>query len=177
MLLIYTLRETYNLAYIDELTGLPSRRALREAMMKLGGRYSIAMIDIDFFKKFNDTYGHDSGDYVLKLIGKNLKQVTGGGKAFRYGGEEFTIIFPGKSTIEAIPHLEKLRETIAKSRFPIPSGDTKKSSNRKPRGISITISGGTAGRCEKYPTPDEVLSAADAALYRAKNKGRNCISK
>jgi diguanylate cyclase (GGDEF)-like protein len=177
MLLIYALRETYNLAYIDELTGLPSRRALREELMRIGGRYSIAMLDIDFFKKFNDTYGHDSGDYVLKLVGKSLKQVNGGGKAFRYGGEEFTIIFPGKSTSEAIPHLEKLRENIAKSRFPISPESRKKTSSRKARGISITISGGTAGRCEKYSTPDEVLQAADAALYRAKEKGRNCISK
>jgi diguanylate cyclase (GGDEF)-like protein len=75
-------------------------------MMKLGGKYSIVMIDIDFFKKFNDSYGHDSGDEVLRFIGKCLKQIPVGGKSFRYGGEEFTVIFPGKNISEVIPHIE-----------------------------------------------------------------------
>ena len=110
------------MAYLDELTGVPSRRALREDLMKLGNKYVIAMIDIDFFKKFNDKYGHDVGDDVLKLVASNLVKVTGGGKAFRYGGEEFTILFPSKSINDVMPHLESLREQVSKS------GYTKKSS-------------------------------------------------
>lgn len=177
ILLICSLHETYFLAYIDELTGLPSRRALKEKMMKLSGKYSIAMIDIDFFKKFNDTYGHDSGDEVLRFIGKCLKQMPGGGKSFRYGGEEFTVIFPGKSVAEAIPHLEKLRENISKSRIPITKGSEENSANKKIKKVSITISCGVSEKNEKHPNPNDVMKAADAALYRAKDKGRNCISK
>lgn len=177
LLLTCALHETYFLAYIDELTGLPSRRALKEKMMKLGGRYSIAMIDIDFFKKFNDSYGHDSGDEVLRFIGKCLKTISGCGKAFRFGGEEFTVIFPGKNISEAITYMEKLRETISKSRIPLTKGNTRNSTTQKTKKVTITISGGVAERNEKHPTPNDVLKAADAALYRAKDKGRNCICK
>ncbi|MDF2673349.1 MAG: hypothetical protein K0R09_1614 [Clostridiales bacterium] len=177
LLLICTLYETYFLAYIDELTGLPSRRALKEKMMKLGGRYSIAMVDIDFFKKFNDSYGHDSGDEVLRFIGKCLKTMSGCGKAFRFGGEEFTVIFPGKNISEAITYMENLRETISKSRIPLTKGNTKNSTTQRTKKVTITISGGVAERNEKHPNPNDVLKAADAALYRAKDKGRNCICK
>lgn len=177
ILLICSLYETYFLAYIDELTGLPSRRALKEKMMKLGGKYSIAMMDIDYFKRFNDSYGHDSGDEVLKFIGKSLKQMPGEGKPYRYGGEEFTVIFPGKSSSEAMHYLEKLRESISKSRIPITKGSGKSTASRSIKKVSITISGGVAERNEKHPAPIDVLKAADAALYRAKEKGRNCISR
>lgn len=177
ILLAYALHETYFLAYIDELTGLPSRRALKEKMMKLGGRYSMAMIDIDFFKKFNDSYGHDSGDEVLRFIGRCLKQMPGGGKSYRYGGEEFTVIFPGKGISEAMPYMEKLRENISKSRIPIVKANSKCSANQRTKKVSITISAGVAERNEKRPAPFDVLKAADAALYRAKDKGRNCISR
>ena len=88
----------YHKAYLDELTNLPTRRALKEEMLKLGNRYTIAMLDIDHFKKFNDTYGHTVGDQVLKFTAALMKSTGGGGKAFRYGGEEFVIIFPGKKT-------------------------------------------------------------------------------
>lgn len=177
LLLICFLLETYSLAYIDELTGLPSRRALKEHMLTLSGRYSIAMIDIDFFKKFNDNYGHDVGDEVLRFIGKCLKDITGGGKSFRYGGEEFTVIFPGKGISEAIPHIEKLREDISKSSIPLSKGNLKNSSKNKVKKVSITISSGVAERNEKHPDVNAVLKTADTALYRAKNKGRNCVSK
>ena len=175
ILLICTLYETYYLAYIDELTGLPSRRSLKDRMMKLRGKYSMAMIDIDFFKKFNDNYGHDSGDEVLRFIGKCLKQIPGGGKPFRYGGEEFTIIFPGKSISDAASQLEKLREAISKASIPIGKDGTKPSSTQRRKRVSITISAGVAERNEKHSSPFEVLKAADAALYRAKDKGRNCV--
>jgi diguanylate cyclase (GGDEF)-like protein len=177
ILLICALHETYFLAYIDELTGLPSRRALKDKMMRLVGKYTIVMIDIDFFKKFNDSYGHDSGDEVLRFIGKCLKQIPGGGKSFRYGGEEFTVIFPGKNISEVIPYIEKLRENIAKSRIPLLKESTKNSTGQKTKKVSITISCGVAEKNEKHPAPYNVLKASDAALYRAKDKGRNCVSK
>jgi len=179
MLLISILEDSYSMAYLDELTAIPSRRALKEDMMKLGNKYTIAMIDIDFFKKFNDKYGHDVGDDVLKLVASNLMQVTGGGKAFRYGGEEFTILFPGKSIHDAIPHLENLRKQVSKSGY-TRKASKGKNSKSKQRGSAQLFVNISIGVCEKnsiYKTPNDVLKGADKALYRAKNKGRNCVSK
>jgi diguanylate cyclase (GGDEF)-like protein len=176
-LLIGIMEDSYLMAYMDELTGIPSRRALREMLMKLGNKYVIAMLDIDFFKKFNDTYGHDIGDEVLKLVAANLETVTGGGKAFRYGGEEFTIVFPGKTISEAVPHLEKLREQISKAAYNKQSDSSSKSKRGSSKQIFVTISIGVAEKGPKNKTTSEVMKAADNALYRAKKKGRNCVSK
>src|SRR5207244_423472 len=114
---------SYLLAYHDELTSLPSRRAFNDALLRLKAPYSIAVVDIDHFKRFNDTYGHDTGDQVLRMVATNLGSVTGGGKAYRCGGEEFNILFPGKTTAEVLPHLEKLRVTVAKSEFRMRGND------------------------------------------------------
>ena len=102
------IENSYLLAYHDELTTLPSRRAFNDALLRLQNPYSIAVVDIDHFKRFNDTYGHDTGDQVLRLVATNLARVTGGGQAYRCGGEEFTILFPGKTTPEVVDHLEQI---------------------------------------------------------------------
>lgn len=179
LLIIGIIEDSYSMAYLDELTGIPSRRALREDLMKLGNKYTIAMTDIDFFKKFNDKYGHDVGDDVLKLVASNLRQVTGGGKAFRYGGEEFTIVFPGKTMEEVIPHLENIREQISKCGYTRKSSKTKNSKSK--RGSSgqlfVTISIGVCEKSSKFKNTNEVMKGADKALYKAKKKGRNCVSK
>lgn len=178
ILIIGVVETSYFMAYRDELTKIPARRALKEAMMKLSGKYTIAMIDIDFFKKFNDTYGHDAGDEVLKIVASNLADVGGGGKAFRFGGEEFTILFPNKTKAEVIPQLEDLRKIIAKQRY---TYKKKRKVNGKDKVISrqlgVTISIGVAEKSEHYKTSEDVLQSADKALYRAKKNGRNCISK
>ncbi|MGC2770865.1 MAG: GGDEF domain-containing protein, partial [Candidatus Sulfotelmatobacter sp.] len=108
---------SYLLAYHDELTTLPSRRAFHDALLRLQPPYSIAMVDIDHFKRCNDTYGHDTGDQVLRMVASRLARVSGGGQAYRCGGEEFAILFPGKSTAEIMEHLEKLRADIETSRL------------------------------------------------------------
>lgn len=77
------LRDYYYMAYRDELTGLPQRRALNEQMLALGRHYTLAMLDVDRFKKFNDAHGHGIGDQVLQMVASQIKKVTGGGKAFR----------------------------------------------------------------------------------------------
>ena len=177
ILIIGIIEASYSMAYMDELTGIPARRALREMLMKLGNKYTLAMIDIDFFKKFNDTYGHDIGDEVLKLVATNLETVTGGGRAFRYGGEEFTIVFPGKAPNEVVPHLEKLREQVAKSGYTKKSNSKAKGRNSTTKQLFVTISIGVAEKNAKNKTTTEVMKAADKALYRAKKKGRNCVSK
>jgi len=181
LILVVSISESsFGRAYQDELTGLPARRAFNEAISKLGGEYTIAMVDIDHFKRFNDRYGHPIGDQVLRMIASHLRNVSGGGKAFRYGGEEFVLIFPGMSKRKTRPHLENLRKEIQNSGFMLRRGErrTKNGKKIKPssRKVNLTVSIGYAGRTEQSTSPKQVVKEADEALYRAKKKGRNIIS-
>jgi diguanylate cyclase (GGDEF)-like protein len=181
IIILAVLETAYSMAYHDELTGLPARRSLNATMHSLGRNYTIAMLDIDFFKKFNDKYGHDVGDQVLCMVASHIHRVGGGGRAFRFGGEEFTVVFPGKSKEDALPHLEALRQSIAGARFGLrgkkrPKKTPKKRlKSRNPATVSVTISIGAAEPGRNLSKPDEVIKAADQALYRAKKKGRNCV--
>src|SRR2546422_4854379 len=87
------------------LTGLPGRRALDEALVRLGGRYAIAMVDIDHFKRFNDEHGHDAGDQLLRMLATKLSQIEGGGRPLRYGGPGLPDRFPGQADQVALPHI------------------------------------------------------------------------
>ncbi|HPR54858.1 MAG TPA: GGDEF domain-containing protein [Deltaproteobacteria bacterium] len=183
ILLASIIEVSHAMAFRDELTGLPARRALREDLLKLGSDYCLAMLDIDHFKKFNDRHGHDVGDQVLRMVAARLAGVTGGGKAFRYGGEEFTVVFPGRHAEDALEHLEVLRREVALSQFVIrspmrPRRRPKNPRRRKaaPRKVSVTISIGAAWPGGRTGSPDDVLKAADKALYRAKKQGRNRVS-
>jgi len=184
ILVIAIIQDSHNMAFRDDLTKLPSRRALNEQLPCLGSRYAIAMVDVDHFKHFNDNYGHDVGDQVLKMIASKLMDVTGRGRTFRYGGEEFTIIFPGKGVEEAAQHLEKLRQVVAEYQMYLRDNDRPKDdgrgkgrrSNKRPeRYVSVTVSIGVAEAGGRLSTPHEVIKAADEALYKAKNKGRNQV--
>jgi len=185
ILVVALLEESHRLAFRDPLTGLPGRRALEERMRALGERYAIAMVDVDHFKKFNDTHGHDIGDQVLKLVGARLAEVGGGGVAFRYGGEEFSVLFPGSTLDDALPHLEALRASIEGYRMAVRAPDRPKSGKEgaKRRGegqseqqLSVTVSIGACGPGKRLHTPVQVIRAADEALYRAKQGGRNRLS-
>ncbi|MBV4506617.1 MULTISPECIES: GGDEF domain-containing protein [Pseudomonas] len=176
--------EAYQMAFRDELTGLPGRRALNERMQRLGRNYVIAMTDVDHFKKFNDTHGHDVGDQVLRLVASRLSKVTGGGRAYRYGGEEFALVFAAKTAEECLPHLEAVREMIANYAIQLRDQNSRPqddSTGRQRRGgganttVSVTISIGVAERQAEHRNPDEVLKSADQALYSAKGAGRNCV--
>jgi diguanylate cyclase (GGDEF)-like protein len=124
LILAASLIETsYVLAYHDELTGIRGRRAFNESLLSLDQQYAIAIVDIDHFKKFNDTYGHDVGDQVLCMVAKRLSDVGGDGQAFRCGGEEFAIVFRNTSAKEAFDHLDSLRKVIEKSTFQVRSAD------------------------------------------------------
>ncbi|MFC1588950.1 GGDEF domain-containing protein [Pseudomonadota bacterium] len=179
MLLIAVIQESWSMAYIDQLTGLPGRRALEEELLKLGGNYSIAMMDIDHFKKFNDTHGHDAGDQVLQMVAARIRQAVSGGKAFRYGGEEFTIVFPSKKTKDALEPLEVVRKKIGDTKFQLRNNDRRHGKGKKSGGknVVVTISIGVANRTERLATPNEVIKAADKALYKAKKQGRNKVCK
>jgi diguanylate cyclase (GGDEF)-like protein len=124
LILAASLIETsYVLAYHDELTGIRGRRAFNESLLSLDQQYAIAIVDIDHFKKFNDTYGHDVGDQVLCMVAKRLSDVGGDGAAFRCGGEEFAIVFRNTSAKEAFEHLDTLRQIIEKSTFQVRGAD------------------------------------------------------
>ncbi len=182
ILVVAVIEASYMMAYRDGLTELPGRRALNEALPRLSGQFTVAMVDVDHFKRFNDTYGHDAGDHVLRLVAARLAQSPGGGTAYRYGGEEFALVFPGKGQDECLPHLEELREIVETSRFTMrrrfrPRVKPKNDKGRKTRpGITITVSIGVAERNHRNTSPDQVVQAADKALYRAKEAGRNRVS-
>ncbi len=184
ILVLGTVQDVYRMAYMDELTGLAGRRALSTAMKSLSGNYAIAMLDVDHFKKFNDTYGHDTGDQVLKMVASIMRGVRGGGTAFRFGGEEFSILFPSSTASEAYPHLDKLRQAISSSGFSL-RGENRPATERrsKSRGkgnerkVGVTISIGVAGPDGPNAIAAEVLKSADKALYKAKAAGRNRVSR
>ncbi|MFT4520503.1 MAG: diguanylate cyclase (GGDEF)-like protein [Halioglobus sp.] len=186
-LVLGLLRSSHTMAYLDDLTGLGGRRAMNEKMTMLGTRFTIAMLDIDHFKKFNDTYGHDVGDEVLRLVASRIKRVGAGGTAYRYGGEEFCIIFPRREVEECVEAVSMVRESIAEYKMSIRDKDLRPVKSRegsKKRGatrlgpgqISVTISGGLAQRDADNPDAETVIVAADKQLYRAKKAGRNRIA-
>ena len=186
------IENSYSLAYQDELTGLSSRRAFNDALLRLRPPYAVAAVDIDHFKSVNDTYGHDTGDQVLRLVAARLARVSGGGQAFRVGGEEFTILFPNRTQQDVMDHLELLRMEIEGSSFRVRSqkdrrkapreADRRKAGSRKKKTatasdsgvLSVTVSIGIAESHSKASV-DEVIQQADQALYRAKQGGRNRV--
>ncbi len=182
--LVVALVETsHALAHRDELTGLPGRRALEQLLASLGPRrYAVAMVDVDHFKRFNDTWGHQAGDQLLRKVAATLMGVTGGGRAFRYGGEEFAVVFPGLDTEAAVPHLERVREAIAGTGFTVraPGRPRRKPATPPAEGrrqrVRVTVSVGVADSTTAGRSPTDVVKAADAALYRAKRAGRNRLA-
>jgi GGDEF domain-containing protein len=187
VLLVTVLHESHRMAFRDTLTGLPNRRALDEQMRALGSKYAIAMADVDHFKSFNDKHGHDIGDHVLRLVATRLAELQGDGRAFRYGGEEFTVLFPGQTLEEAMPQLEAMRAAVEAYPMRIRGEDRPrdKGEGEKRRAASspgvekalwVTISIGAAEPGEKRGRAADVLKAADEALYRAKKAGRNRVS-
>ena len=185
LILVASLVETtFRLAFHDALTGLPGRRALDEALAPLTGTYTIAMVDIDHFKRFNDRYGHDTGDEVLKKVAKTLQNVRLHGKAFRYGGEEFCLLFNGKELSAVLPELERLRKAIASAPFVLRNRRKRKRSNASLRGRKTSIKRSKriytrvsmgAAQAGSRQQPKQVVKAADKALYRAKRGGRNRV--
>jgi len=198
VLLTSIIENSYVLAYHDELTALPARRSFNDAILGLENPYTIAVVDIDHFKSFNDTYGHDIGDQVLRMVATRLAHVTGNGQAYRVGGEEFTILFPGKSAGDTLKHLELLRQTIENSSFHVRNPNDRRSVRQgpdrrrapkkkislkrakppqQPAGIelSVTVSIGVAESSERTSDVNQVIQSADQALYRAKESGRNRV--
>lgn len=191
------IENSYVLAYHDELTTLPGRRAFNEALLQLEEPYAIAVVDIDHFKRFNDTHGHETGDEVLRMVASRLARVSGCGEAFRVGGEEFSILFRKLSLKDTLSHLERVRASVESSTFRVragqdrrrtPRGDDRRNSRSKGARIreladsqelmmdlSVTVSIGVAEPTSRTTEIEDVIHAADKALYRAKQAGRNRV--
>ena len=160
-------------AHVDQLTGLPNRRAFAEvfarefAEAKEGDQtLALAICDIDLFKRVNDQHGHDTGDRVIRAVGQALNQISGQCHVARHGGEEFVMLFRGQTYDEAISALDQTRTNLANKRF-----------KDRDSGLAIgavTFSGGVVDACAFADTAS-ALRAADEALYRAKDAGRNRI--
>ena len=177
---------SYSLVFYDTLTGVFSRRALEQELLKLGDRkYIIAMVDLDYFKKINDSYGHDIGDEVLKMVASVLNKTLQKAKVFRYGGEEFVVLFVGRGYNEVMKQLELVRKTIEKRPFIVrsenrpavkPDKPDRYSMSKGKEKINITVSIGLAQKTGLLKTSYDVIKKADEALYKSKQSGRNCIT-
>ncbi len=162
------------MAITDALTGLHNRRYMESHLATLveqasarGKPLTVLVLDIDYFKAVNDTYGHDSGDDVLREFAIRVrKSIRGIDLACRYGGEEFVIVMPETDMAVAATVAERLRRRIATEPFPIEQGA---------RAIEVTISIGLAGLDGEEDTAQTILRRADQALYRAKRDGRNRV--
>ncbi len=182
-LLFAAIEMSHDLAFRDALTGLPGRRALEESLRHVGRPYTLAMVDVDHFKRFNDTYGHDAGDEALRMVGSELSRIEMGGKAFRYGGEEFTLLFAGKTVDEVAEAIEDVRKRLAERPFTIrdenrPKRKPKKSARIKSKrapSTAVTVSIGVAASLQRTDTAKEVIKTADERLYNAKKAGRNRV--
>ncbi len=170
-------------AYVDELTELPGRRSMKQHFARLDQTYSVAILDIDRFKSINDKFGHSTGDQVLRSIASRLKEHHTG-KPYRFGGEEFVIVVEDTPFEDVVAGLEELRSKIADRPFVVRSRNRpgKKPTQPRPRGnsdhaerITVTVSIGVAECTGHNHVPQDVLGAADKALYRAKEEGRNCV--
>jgi diguanylate cyclase (GGDEF)-like protein len=155
----------------DSLTGLFNHAAIKESISYELARcarakmtLSLSMIDIDFFKKINDSYGHPVGDQVIRTLSHLLRnRLRGGDIVGRYGGEEFAIVLPGTGAVAAASVLDKIRDTFANMRH---AADTREFTASFSAGIVDT---------GKSADAEELLAAADAALYAAKRGGRNRV--
>ena len=162
---------TKQLAYLDGLTGIFNRRFFEmriQEEIQRAGRYetelSVVMLDLDHFKRLNDEFGHLLGDEVLRQVSTIFQNhLRKGDVCCRYGGEEFALLLPNTSTENAIEVAEKLRRTVETWLFP---------------GVArpVTLSAGVAGFPQHGNTRDEVIAAADSALYSAKQNGRNRVT-
>ncbi len=165
--------QTRYMSVTDPLTGLYNRRHFEDNLereflraVRYDNNLSFAIIDVDFFKKVNDTYGHSCGDYVLKEVAYLILQTfRKTDMVFRYGGEEFAVIITETPIEKAVIPLERLRKSI--SEYPFSYNGTK---------IKVTVSIGVSEVNKQTESVHQLFENADKALYKAKENGRNQIS-
>jgi len=162
--------------YMDDLTGIPNRRALEEELQNAGGDYAVAMIDIDLFKAYNDRFGHEEGDNVLKMVAAHLEHEINS-RVYRYGGEEFCAVWREGTKEEAFRVMEKARDSLEKRVFyvrpPRLEAGSLPPASALGIAVGVTISAGLAFPVAGSSSPADVIRMADEALYEAKRAGRN----
>ncbi|MEM9187996.1 MAG: diguanylate cyclase [Myxococcota bacterium] len=162
------------LAITDPLTGLPNKRGLEHTLHRdlaqverENGELSLLVLDIDHFKKFNDTWGHKTGDDVLTAVGRTLREyVRAGDLAARYGGEEFVVVLPRTNEADAEVVADRIRAAIEAMEVPGPKGPLK---------VTTSIGSATVRGANLTSAADTLFKRADTALYEAKSAGRNCV--
>lgn len=172
------------LAATDELTELPDRPSFDEALTHLRKSYSIALVGVDGFKDFNEKYGEETGDQVLRRVGFVLAEIGGGGTGYRYGVDEFAVIFPGKDIDDVHKHLDSVRAQIGGRPFGIRATRhnpwSPEDGTSKPEGsgkkVLLTVSIGVTERGGKVFDPVQVVGEADQALYKARRAGGNRVA-
>ncbi len=177
---ISVIENIYGEGFHDELTDLPTGKSMHGILSQLDRGYTVALIEVDNFKRLRDNHGRRVSKQVLRSIGAKLTNVTGGGKPFRYGGELFAVVFPGMFLQDTLPHMEELRQTIKK---PGPILSDEKSPRRKPKKLKrveilankvpVTVSIGVAERSDADMSPHQAIKKAENALTTAKNEGRD----
>jgi diguanylate cyclase (GGDEF)-like protein len=158
-----------SLAFTDGLTGIANHRSFQEELAKTFAasspkhkRLSLMLIDVDKFKQYNDTYGHPSGDLVLKWVASTIRECCPTEcLPARYGGEEFAVLCPDFDAMDVLTLAEKIRGAIEETLWP-----------ERP----VTVSIGAVTHCERFEMPSELVTAADTALYSSKASGRNCVT-
>lgn len=170
-------RQLTDLANVDELTGLGNRRLVNKVLQeeinrarRSGGEISLILLDVDFFKNYNDTYGHPAGDAVLQQLADLMQRAAtrAGEVVARYGGEEFLLILPGASEHSALRTANRLKDLVIEERI-----------KHESSGVAdfITVSQGVITVTPDADTqPEELVKAADECLYKAKDSGRNAIA-
>jgi GGDEF domain-containing protein len=183
LLSLSVVEQSYSMAYRDELTKLPGRRALMRELAEMTPPFTVAMVDVDHFKKFNDKHGHDVGDQVLQMVATHLA-ASPDATAYRYGGEEFTLVFPRLTRDESLAGAEAVRASVEEASFSLRGwtrprkkpAEGKRKKPRRRRSLSVTVSIGLADSSTGDGSPEVILKKADQALYRAKEEGRNRVS-
>jgi GGDEF domain-containing protein len=182
ILVISVIENIYFEGFRDELTDLPTSQVLIGNLSKLKTGYTLAMIEIDHFKKLKDNHGRKVSKQIIRMVGSKLASVTGG-MPFRYGDAVFLVVFPGMFVQETMPRLEKLRITIKESGFMTPrQKDSHKRLKRlkglkiQPDKIPLPVSIGVAEKIDLDIRPQQVIKSAEEALYFARKEGRDRIS-
>jgi diguanylate cyclase (GGDEF)-like protein len=174
---ISVIESIYVEGFQDELTDLPTGKSMLGILSQLDRGYTVALIEVDHFKRLRENHGRGVSKEVLRSVGLKLTTVAGGGKPFRYGSEQFAVVFPGMFLSDALPLMEELRQTIKK---PGPILTDKKSPRKKPKRVEVLankvqvkVSIGVAERKDLDMTPRQAIANAEKALITAKNEGQD----
>lgn len=176
--IISVIENYYREGFQDEITGLPTGKTMRAILSRLNTGYTVAMIEVDNFKRLRDNHGRRVSKQILRSVGEKLTCVTGRGEPFHYAGVLFAVVFPGTFLKDTLPHMEELRQLIKK---PGPIRHDEKSPRRKPKKlrrieilankVPVTVSIGVAERSDVGMSALQAIKQAEKALLTAKNEG------